>query len=91
MEFFSISFRLMPAIMIIVALFVLLPIAKPFLDGGATWSDIVEKPSKACESYGLINFLFIQNFFSPSESVSEVCFNFLLLYTLIGSIIILVN
>lgn len=30
----------MPSIMIVVALLVLLPLAKPILDGGATWQDV---------------------------------------------------
>lgn len=60
----------MPAIMIVVALMVLIPVAKPILDGGATWTDIMTKPTEACEHTGLFNFLFIQNFIHPSESVS---------------------
>lgn len=59
----------MPAIMIGVSLLVLLPLAKTALDGGATWNDIISKPSMACENTGILNFFFYQNFIHPSESV----------------------
>lgn len=61
----------MPSIMIVVALVVLLPLGKQILDGGATWNDIVLKPSLACERTGIFNFFFIQNFIYPSESVCD--------------------
>jgi len=62
--------RLMPAIMIVTALMVLLttPLAKPLLDGGATWTDVMVKPTEACERTGIFNFFFIQNFIHPAES-----------------------
>lgn len=61
----------MPAVMIVVAMLVLLPLAKSYVSGGPTWEDFVPKPARQCEQTGLYNLLFVQNFLHPDVSVGS--------------------
>lgn len=58
--------RLMPSIMIMVALVIVLPV----FYGGPVWNDYVLKQSAACQTTGWLNSVFLQNYLPYKEIVS---------------------
>lgn len=62
--------RLMPSIMVMVALTILLPLVYK----GPVWSDYVTKQSAVCQSTGWLNTVFLQNYLPYKEIVSTTCY-----------------
>lgn len=58
--------RLMPSIMVLVALVILLP----FIYRGPVWNDYVTQQSAVCQSTGWLNTVFLQNYLPYKEIVS---------------------
>lgn len=63
--------RLMPSIMVMVALVILMPLAYR----GPVWNDYVVKQSSVCQSTGWLNTMFLQNYLPYSEIVSRISIN----------------
>jgi hypothetical protein len=59
----------MPAVMIVSAIIILLPLVKNYLNGGPTWEDFIPRPAQSCQKNGIYNLLFVQNFIHPDQSV----------------------
>lgn len=59
--------RLMPSIMLMVAMVIILPLAYR----GPVWNDYVIKQSLTCQSTGWINMVFLQNYLPFKEIVSK--------------------
>lgn len=63
--------RLMPSIMVMVALVILLPLAYR----GPVWNDYVTKQSAVCQSTGWVNTIFMQNYLPYDQIVSILHMN----------------
>lgn len=59
--------RLMPSVMLMVAVAILLPLAHR----GPVWNDYVAKQSAVCQSTGWLNLFFLQNYLSYDQIVSN--------------------
>lgn len=62
--------RLMPSIMVMVALTILLPL----MYRGPVWNDYVTRQSAVCQSTGWLNTVFLQNYLPYNEIVSNPSF-----------------
>lgn len=57
--------RLMPSIMLLVALSIVTPLL--YQDKSPVWHDFVDKPAQVCKSNGIINLFFLQNFLTYDQ------------------------